>query len=136
MVVDKLKCKVCIKFKSRIAGMRNYSDKWVIGADSVRTRNIKDRSHSDQHTHAMMLLKKEQAQSKCCSVTSYAPIMKAVHELPEEMKAQLWVKFDIAHFVATEKLAFSKYPSTCELETRHDVDVGATYTNENTSKTF
>ena len=78
-VVDKLKCKVCIKFKSRIAGRRNYSDKWVIGADSVRTSNIKDHSHSDQHMHA--------------SATSYAPIVKAVHELPEEMKAQLQVKF-------------------------------------------
>ena len=136
MVVDKLKCKVCIKFKSRIAGRRNYSDKWVVGADSVRTSNIKDHSHSDQHTHAMMLLKKEQAQSKGCSATSYAPIMKALHELPKEMKARLRVKFDIAHFVATEKLAFSKYPSICELETRHGVDVGATYTNENAGKTF
>ena len=75
----------------------------------------------------MMLLKKEQAQSKGCSATSYAPIMKALHELPKEMKAQLRVKFDIAHFVATEKLAFSKYPSICELETRHGVDVGATF---------
>ena len=27
IVIDKLKCKVCIKFKSRIAGRRNYSDK-------------------------------------------------------------------------------------------------------------
>ena len=84
----------------------------------------------------MMLLKKEQAQSKGCSATSYAPIMKALHELPEEMKAQLWVKFDIAHFIATEKLAFSKYPSICDLETRHGVVVSATYTNENAGKTF
>ena len=34
------------------------------------------------------------------------------------------------------ELAFSKYPSTCELETQHGVDVGATYTNENAIKTF
>lgn len=62
--------------------------------------------------------------------------MKALHELPKEMKAQLRVKFDIANFVATEKLAFSKYPSICKLERRHGVDVGATYTNENAGKTF
>ena len=61
--VTKLSCKVCRKCKSKIAGQRNYSNKWVVGADSVRTRNIKDRAQTDQHTHAMMLLKKEHAQS-------------------------------------------------------------------------
>ena len=33
--VEKLKCKVCIQYQSNIEGRRNYSDKWVSGADSV-----------------------------------------------------------------------------------------------------
>lgn len=43
--------------------------------------------------------------------------------LPEDTKAKLKVKFDIAHFVAMEKLAFAKYPRLCELEAHHGVDV-------------
>ena len=34
-IVGKLRCKVCVKFKSKIARRRNYSDKWVMGTNSV-----------------------------------------------------------------------------------------------------
>ena len=34
---EKLKCKVCMQFQSAIEHQRNYSDKWISGADSVRT---------------------------------------------------------------------------------------------------
>ena len=135
-MVAKLKCKVCNKFKSKIVGRRNYSDKWVVGADSIRTSNIKDHAHTDHHNHAMMLLKKEQSQSFGLGPSSYAPIAKALTVLPEGNKASLRVKFDIAHFVATEKLAFTKYPRICELEAHHGVDMGTSYTNEVAGKTF
>ena len=135
-MVTKLSCKVCRKFKSKIAGRRNYSNKWIVGADSVRTSNIKDHAGTDQHAHAMMLLKKEHAQSSGLSPSSYAPIAKALTVLPEDAKETLRKKFDIAHFVATEKLAFSKYPSICELEAHHGVNIGSSYTNEVAGKTF
>ena len=83
---------------------------------------------TDQHNHAMMLLKKEQSQSSGLGPSSYAPIAKALTVLPEGNKASLRVKFDIAHFVATEKLAFTKYPRICELEAHHGVDMGTSYT--------
>ena len=89
--VIKLKCKVCVQFQDKIVGRRNYSDKWVNGADSIRTSNIKDHSHSDQHAHAMILLKKDQAQAKGLQTSSYAPIAKALHELS---KGMLRIKFD------------------------------------------
>ena len=50
-IVAKLKCKVCVKFESKIAGRRNYSNKWIVGADSVRTSNIKEHARTDQHAH-------------------------------------------------------------------------------------
>ena len=56
--------------------------------------------------------------------------------LPDDSKAKLRVKFNIAHFVATEKLAFTKYPSICKLEEHHGVDVGTSYTNEVAGKSF
>ena len=71
-VVQRLKCLVCSKFKASIRGRRNFNDRWIVGADSVRTSidirieylwyqpNVKDHAESDQHTHAMQLLKKEQ----------------------------------------------------------------------------
>ena len=40
--VDKLKRSVCIKYETKTDSRRNYSNKWVIRADSVRSSNIKD----------------------------------------------------------------------------------------------
>jgi len=82
--------------------------------------HFKDHAKTDQHAHAMMLLKKEHAKAAGLGPCSYAPIAKALYELPEDAKASLRKKFDIAHFVATEKLSFNKYSKICELEAHHD----------------
>ena len=63
-VVTQLKCRVCTKFKERISGRKNYSEKWITGANSVRTTNLVDHAKSEQHIHAMNLLRKEQAQAQ------------------------------------------------------------------------
>ena len=100
-LVTKLRCSVCKKYKERIAGRRNFSEHWIVGADSVRTSNIRDHSHTDQHIHAMSLLKREQAKasnSACCSYSS--PIVHALSKLPDLEKAQLRVTFDLANFIA------------------------------------
>ena len=44
--VEKLKCKVCAKYKDRIISRKNFSGKWIDGADSVRTTNLID--HASQ----------------------------------------------------------------------------------------
>ena len=46
-VVTKLKCKVCNKLKSKIIEKKHFSDKWIEGADSLRTGNIRDHADSD-----------------------------------------------------------------------------------------
>ena len=94
--VTKLKCKVCTKFKAQLYTRRNFSNGWIAGAESIRTSNIRDHARADQHMHAMLLLKKERATAKGL-----------------DERAKLSKKFDIAYFVATEKLAFTKYPSIC-----------------------
>ena len=48
-----LKCAVCTKFQSSILHKRNFSDNWISGANSVRTRNIRDHASSEQHIHVM-----------------------------------------------------------------------------------
>ena len=135
-VVQRLKCSVCSKFKVSIRGRRNFNDRWIVGADSVRTSNVKDHAQSDQHTHAMQLLKKEQGRAAGLGAASYAPIAQALSKLPAEERDRLKKKFDIAYFVATEKLAFTKYPSICELEARHGVELGTSYLNKSAGRTF
>ena len=121
------------RYTSTYTKNSNYSDSWAVGADSVCTSNIKDHAQTDQHTYALMLLKKEHVQSSGLGLSSYAPIAKALTVLPEDAKETLG---DIAHFVATEKHAFSKYSNICELEAQHGVNIGSSYTNEVAGKTF
>ena len=45
-----LNCTIFKKYKERISGRRNYSERWISGADSPRTSNISDHAHSDQFT--------------------------------------------------------------------------------------
>lgn len=84
----------------------------------------------------MILLRKEHAQSKGLPPASYAPIARALHALPEDDRKRLRNKFEIAYFVATEKISFKKYPKLCQLEAKHGVDIGATYTNEVAGRSF
>lgn len=135
-VVERLKCRVCTKFEDKIMGRKNFSNKWIVGAESVRTSTLRDHAQSDQHAHAMMLLTKEKSQAQGLGSSSYAPIAKALHRLSDEERSRMRRKFDVAYFVATEKLSFLKYPGICELERRHGVDMGISYINEHAGKSF
>ena len=98
--------------------------------------NIKDHAKADQHTHAMTLFKKQRAQRAGINRVNEAPIVSALHRLSDNEKARLEKKFDIAYFVATEKLPFTKYAGICSLESRHGLDLGRSYMNEVAGKTF
>jgi len=117
--------------------MRNYSDKWIVGADSVRTSNIRDHAHSDQHQHAMSLYYKESGSTaKAAEASSSVNVCAMLQRLSESNSDRLRKQFDIAYFVASHKLAFNKYTAICNLESHHGVDIGTSYVNENTRKTF
>ena len=45
--VKRLRCSVCSKFKVGIRGGCNFSERWIVGADSVRESNVKDLAQSD-----------------------------------------------------------------------------------------
>ena len=76
----------------------------------------------------------------CCGKSSrpsaYAPIARLLSVISDDTMAKLRVKFDLAHFVATEKIAFSKYPALCKLEAHHGVNVGIEYNNEHAAKDY
>ena len=72
-VVAKLKCKVCSKFVDNIRGRKNFSEKLIAGADSVRISNVHNHTQNDQHAHVMSLLRKQCSQSAGLGPSSYAP---------------------------------------------------------------
>ena len=135
-MVRALKCSICSKYKSRIESSRNFNDKWIVGAESLRTSNIRDHGKNNQYVLAMSLLEKEHATSHGEGPSTYAPIVQALTRLPESEKARLKRKFDIAYLVATESMSFLKCPVICELEKKHGLDIGVSYTNERSGRTF
>ena len=86
-VVAKLKCKVCSEFADNIRGRKNFSEKWIAGADSVRISNVRDHSRNDQDAHAMSLLKKQRSQSAGLGPSSYVPIAQAFNRLSDDERA-------------------------------------------------
>ena len=83
-LVEKLKCKVCTSFADKIRSRKNFSEKWIVGADSVRTSYIRDHLHNDQHMHAITLLKKERSKASGLGPALYAHIAKAFNNLPDD----------------------------------------------------
>ena len=56
--------------------------------------------------------------------------------LEESERSRLRNKFDMCYWMAKEGIAFEKYPSLCELETKHEVDVGHAYKTAPSAQTF
>ena len=76
-----LRCTVCCRFKERIQSFRNFSDKWIVGADSLCTSNIRDHTKTNQHYLAMKLLEKELAIAKGDGPSTYASIARAIEKI-------------------------------------------------------
>lgn len=93
--ITKLKCRVCLMYKASIAGRRNYIDKWIQGADTVRMTNIRNHAKCDQDIHAMNLHKRAAARASGLDPTSYAPIARAPNVVSIEEQPMLRVKFDL-----------------------------------------
>jgi len=90
--IEKLKCKVCAKYKDRIISAK-----------------------SDQHVHAMKLQNMDEAQRKGTDKTVLMPIVEALNTLSEEQYKKIRRKFDTAYFIAIEQMAYQKYPKLCQL---------------------
>ena len=42
LLATKLKCQICTKYKGKIIDRRNYSEKWLVGAESVKIFSIRE----------------------------------------------------------------------------------------------
>jgi hypothetical protein len=94
--------------------------------------SFKDHAASSMHVRAMSMLKKQQGSD----VTEYAPIAKALLTMDQSTQVILKRKFDIAYFIAKEKLAFTKMKPLCDLEEHHGVELGPRYKNDDACAMF
>lgn len=135
-LVFKLRCKVCSEFVDRIRGLKNFSDKWIQGADSVRVSNVRDHAQNKQHERAMSLLRKRSSASAGLDPFAHtaSPLVRAFFTLSDEEREKLRLKFATAYFVACENLPFNKYSKICELQAHNGVDLGTSYLNDTSGK--
>jgi len=98
--------------------------------DSICTSNIQDHATSKQHNYAMTMLSREQATASSRSVMADGPIVVAFNSMRNEERKRVRHKFDIVYVLAMEKISVHKFPSFCELEARHGVNIGSSYTTE------
>ena len=100
-----LKCTICAKYKSRIIRRRNYSNRLITRANSLRTSTIRNHAKSEQHQHAMSILCLEKGSAtRGESSAASTPIIAAVTSLSDNDRAELRKKFDIIFLLAQEKL--------------------------------
>ena len=135
-LVASLWCSACRDYQDKICSMKNYSSAWVTGTENQRTSNVLDHVACDQHKAAMSHLRTAQAKASSEPVTSYAPIARALLMLDEPERARMRRKFDVCFLMANEGIAFEKFPSLCELEARHEVDLGHAYRTAPYAKLF
>lgn len=84
----------------------------------------------------MSLLRTEQAKATNTPITSYAPIARSMLSMEKPLQEKMCKKFDICYVLAKENLAFRKYPAIHQLESRHGVDLGQSYTTKDSAKSF
>ena len=116
--------------------MKNFSSAWIHGSENQRSSNVIDHAISEQHKVAMGRLRTTQAKAKDLPVTSYAPIAKALMTLEEPQQVKMRYKFDMCYFLEKEGISFEKFNALCELESRHEVDVGHAYRTAASAKQF
>lgn len=78
----------------------------------------------------------EQVQGESSSAIAGAPIVVALNSLSTDKRTRLQFKFDIAYYIAKERLSFRKYPAICKLEARHGVNIVRAYINEISPRNF
>ena len=110
-----VRCKVCCEFSERLISLRNYRPTFIEGTDNVRSSAVVDHAKSAMHARAMDLYR---IKTQAPSPLEYAPIARAFVRdiLDPAAKERLVKKFEIAFFIAKEKLPFTKFFPLCKME--------------------
>ena len=98
--VRSLNCCVCMQFRQKLDGMRNYNKAYIVGSKNLQASSFKDHTSSEVHLHSMLLLKKQQS----TNVRTYAPYARALHVMDSASQQTVERKFDIAFLIAQENM--------------------------------
>ena len=130
-----LKCKVCCEFEESINKRHNFSRTFIDGSTNFKISSVIDHAHSEMHKIALNLFKRKSGKLA-------TPIMKEKNQLSLEFKLgpkqkeEMKMKFDVSYFVVKEELPLTKYEKILELERRHGVSHGSTYSNRTAATNF
>ena len=101
-----------------------------------QTSNVIDHVTSCQHFAALDYFKIDQAKDNDEPLTSVAPIPRSLMKLDSLLSQRLKRKFNLCFTMAKEGIPFVKYTSLYQLENRHGVDMGTSYSNDVSCKNF
>lgn len=134
--VTLLWCDVCRMYERKICGQKNFSRIWIEGSSNHTTSNVLDHAKSSQHKVAMECLKFDQAKERNQPLATFAPIIGSLMKLDANARERLRRKLDLCFVLAKEGIPFTKYAPFHQLEARHEVDLGLSYTNDVAAKSF
>ena len=130
-----LKCKVCSEFETSINKRHNFSRTFIDGSTNFKVTSVIDHANSEIHKIALNLFRR-----KCGKPAT--PINKEKNQptlnfkLDPQQQEEMKRKFDISYFVVKEELPLTKYEKIIELEKRHGVSHGSSYSNRTAATNF
>ena len=137
-------CKCCTSYIDKINSCKNFRAEWASsGCTRLMLDSARNHAESDQHKLSWELfLKNEGLDLQTRSAisknvdASQAVIIEGLQKMSEAERTTLLKKIEIAHFVAYEEMAFTKYKKLVKLEERHGVSLGKSYGGDDACKQF
>lgn len=136
--VTKVRCKICLKYESKIKAQRNYNSTWCSGTSNTKKDTVTTHLNSDSHKLTRKLEQEEEFRITPGPLPSYAAttIGRAIFKLNETEKGRISKLLEIAYVIAKEELPFTKFAQIANLEKKHGVDLGVTYLNDHACAEF
>lgn len=110
-----------ITFKSRLVSLKNYSLAFNNGSKNLRASNFK---LLHQCTRKLCIFSEDKQGTFIVECSTIAIALVGIDEAHSDT---LGNQFQLAYFIAKEKLLFSKMQSVYELEEKHKVQLGDGY---------
>ena len=128
--LNMIRCKMCVTHQARLRSLRNFNQAFINGVtgSALKKDNVVKHSRSEMHKKAISLSLRPKLTLDAIFKTT--PIGKALAGASGEEEKRVSKLFDIAYTIAKEELPFTKYPVFIELEKKHGVPLGNTYTHE------
>lgn len=132
--VTRIFCSLCTKYQDRLQAVRNFSSSFVDGVTNTALKkdNVSKHQRSDMHKKAVNM----ERQLSINEIYQSTPLARAFSSATSEEVSRVSKLFEIAYMLAKEEMPFTKYCAILELEKKHGVKLGNTYTTEHKCKDF